>query len=83
MNAKRNLLSNAIKFTPPNGTITVKASWRRPPESGKKRRTKSFKVRHGESVSYPENGDVCLMVQDSGVGMDQDELNKLFGEGVQ
>ena len=48
----RNLLTNAIKYTPPGGTIQVRA--------------------------YCDGANVRVEVQDDGIGIDEDDLPKIF-----
>ena len=81
--ALRNLLSNAIKFSHNGGQICVTGSLDRICRGGKKSPMKSFELKSGESISCPEEGQLKLTVQDSGVGMSKEQLANLFRDGVQ
>lgn len=75
----RNLVSNALKFTPEEGSLTVVVSWM----DTNKRPIQKFKLQDGEEVSFPQTGFVEVSVSDTGVGMSQDQLERLFRDGVQ
>lgn len=62
-----NLLSNAIKFTPDNGTVSVSAEML---ES----REKSIK-----SIADANGRYLKVSVSDTGIGINQDNLNRIFG----
>jgi len=77
----RNLLSNAIKFTPNGGRISLRAAWHCPERQD--RRTKEFRLKNGTTVSYPEQGELRVSLEDDGAGMSEEQLAKLFQDGVQ
>ena len=60
----RNFLSNALKFTPPEGTITIS--------------TKLKKTKNTDTKDIQMCADV--VVQDTGVGIPEEELNKVFNK---
>lgn len=63
-----NLLNNAIKFTPRNGIITLHAEpWQ------------------GSPPAHLDSGKAYLLisVQDTGIGIKEEDLDRLFGEFVQ
>ncbi len=60
----RNFLSNALKFTPPEGTITIS--------------TKLKKTKNTDTKDMQMHADV--VVQDTGVGIPEEELNKVFNK---
>lgn len=89
----RNLISNALKFTPEEGLILLTISYiaqqssKNDNEKVLKRRasnlSKKFVLKDGEEIIATPNGDFVLHVMDSGVGMNESEIDRLFGEGVQ
>jgi signal transduction histidine kinase len=60
----RNFLSNALKFTPPEGSITLT--------------TKLKKAKSDMSRDMQMHADVSVI--DTGVGIPEDELNKVFNK---
>jgi len=65
-----NLLSNAVKFTPKGGDVTLSVrSGKMPPHS-----------LHAEGVGEPA---ICFTVTDTGIGIAQENLGKLFQSFVQ
>ncbi|HIE07176.1 MAG TPA: ATP-binding protein, partial [Desulfarculaceae bacterium] len=63
-----NLLNNAIKFTDPQGRITLKAElWREEPPAG----------------LDPQKHYLLISVEDSGIGIKPQDLERLFGEFIQ
>jgi len=62
-----NLLSNALKYTPERGTITVSVS----------------KVKSCDGVGNDDKGCVRIDFQDTGVGIPEEDLDKLFNKFYQ
>lgn len=75
----RNLLSNAIKFTPAHGSISLTASWLR----ASKDEEKNFQLKNGDTVSFRRSGQLQVSVHDAGAGMTEEQLQKVFHQGVQ
>lgn len=81
----RNLVSNALKFTPEEGAITIQATWLRETKAGRRKTEEweSITLKDGEVVSLPRSGCVQIKVTDTGAGMSAEQLQQLYGDGVQ
>jgi signal transduction histidine kinase len=83
----RNLISNALKFSPEKtGLIQVTTVYK--PDGLPKAAAPKAHILHKVATkelecSYPHAGSVVITVIDNGVGMTQDQLSRLFQEGVQ
>ena len=87
----RNLISNAVKFTPEDGTIDVQATWL-PPCTSKEIALSTIKHTQFElnSSKYKQQelsvllkGTLQLTVTDTGAGMTQEQVDKVFSQGTQ
>ena len=86
----RNLFSNALKFTEEEGLILVTASYKsniivegRRVQWKDSYHIEKFELHNVEEVSAIPRGHFQLRVEDTGVGMTEDQISQLFGEGVQ
>jgi signal transduction histidine kinase/CheY-like chemotaxis protein len=76
----RNVVSNALKFTPTGGTIGVTTSH---VENGLPD-AEPLRNDDGEfECTYPRAGSIQIRVKDEGVGLEKEQLEMLFSEGVQ
>lgn len=79
----RNLVSNAIKFTPERGHVQIKTRILEASSSDKDK-TETFElVNSFENHTFEPRGAIQFDVIDSGAGMTEEQLNDLFGQGVQ
>ncbi|MDB6170640.1 MAG: hypothetical protein JWM88_3504 [Verrucomicrobia bacterium] len=63
-----NLLKNSIKFTPPGGTVTIRLRVR-PQNAG---------VSPAAPPTAEDRGQVSIAVEDTGIGIAPDQLNRVF-----
>jgi CheY-like chemotaxis protein len=79
-----NLLSNAIKFSADDSVVQVRASWEdRNNKASKDLTMKKTVMLDEEEVTVCESGYLKVSVVDTGPGITNEQLRKLFQEGVQ
>ena len=91
----RNLVSNSVKFTPEDGAIEVSAQWV-PPSTRKEIALSTSKYtqfelnssskdqqQNCETLSLLRKGTLHITVKDTGAGMTQEQVQKVFSQGTQ
>lgn len=75
----RNLVSNACKFTAGDGSIEVSACHVRDglPDA------QPVAPEEGRRITYCRAGSIRITIKDTGAGLSPEQLQQLFGEGVQ
>lgn len=77
----RNLISNAIKFTPAGGSIKVTTAWHMSTEESSRLEGGNALPVQGHQIQ--SRGHLIIRVIDTGVGMSVDQLEEVFGAGIQ
>jgi len=85
----RNLISNSLKFTPLGGKVSVKVTWTERnliDDNGTKLLSPYDPVQYPQiNCLAPTRMEGCFVVevQDTGAGLSEEQLLRIFGEGVQ
>jgi CheY-like chemotaxis protein len=81
----RNLISNAVKFVPEEGRLLVRAAWVRPSDCKDTNNggLTKFELKNGVTESFLRTGYLRVSVKDTGAGMAQDQVPRLFNDGIQ
>lgn len=77
-----NLISNALKFSPAGSTITIRSSYEKESKMPESLVSNKGATKHILRVNKV-NDWMLFSVEDKGPGISQENLNFLFGEGVQ
>lgn len=78
----RNLVSNSLKFTPERGCLRIFVTLVLNDRELEKE-SEFLQQQDGHNLKARRAGKLVVSVEDSGAGMDADQLSRLFREGVQ
>jgi len=78
-------LKDAIKFSPEGSRIAIHSTWIRPTEMQERgnESTEDIELKDGKRLTLKTGGFICVQVQDTGAGMTAEQLERLYGDGVQ